>query len=100
MFFKDIIGQDEVKKRLIHSVKSGQIAHAQLFCGPEGIGKLPLALAYARYIQCTNRGEDDACGVCPSCKQFSSVMHPDVHFVFPIYKNEKKKKTFVRRLYR
>ena len=50
MVFKDIIGQDEVKKRLIHSVKSGQIAHAQLFCGPEGIGKLPLALAYARYI--------------------------------------------------
>ena len=92
MFFKDIIGQDEVKKRLIHSVKSGQIAHAQLFCGPEGIGKLPLVLAYARYIQCTNKGEDDACGVCPSCKQFSSVMHPDIHFVFPIYKNEKKKK--------
>ena len=91
MFFKDIIGQDEVKKRLIHSVKSGQIAHAQLFCGPEGIGKFPLALAYARYIQCTNKGEDDACGVCPSCKQFSSVMHADVHFVFPIYKNEKKK---------
>ncbi len=92
MFFKDIIGQEEIKKRLIHSVKSGQIAHAQLFCGPEGIGKLPLALAYARYIQCTNKGENDACGKCPSCKQFSSIMHPDVHFVFPIYKNEKKKK--------
>lgn len=92
MFFKDIIGQEEIKLRLIHSVHSRQIAHAQLFCGPEGIGKLPLALAYARYIQCTDKGEYDACGVCPSCKQFSSIMHPDVHFVFPIYKNEKKKK--------
>lgn len=92
MFFKDIIGQEEIKQRLIHSVQSGQIAHAQLFCGSEGIGKLPMALAYARYIQCTNKGEHDACGICPSCKQFSSIMHPDIHFVFPIYKNEKKKK--------
>ena len=51
MFFRDVIGQEDVKQRLIHSVKTGQIAHAQLFCGPEGVGKFPLALAYARYIQ-------------------------------------------------
>ena len=92
MFFKDIIGQEEVKQQLIHSVKTGQIAHAQLFCGPEGVGKFPLALAYGRYIQCTNRGETDACGECPSCKQYNNLMHPDLHFVFPIVKNEKKKK--------
>ena len=45
MFFRDVIGQEDVKQRLIHSVKTGQIAHAQLFCGPEGVGKFPLALA-------------------------------------------------------
>ena len=56
MFFRDVIGQEDVKQRLIHSVKTGQIAHAQLFCGPEGVGKFPLALAYARSIQCTNKG--------------------------------------------
>ena len=92
MFFRDVIGQADVKQRLIHSVKTGQIAHAQLFCGPEGVGKFPLALAYARYIQCTNKGENDACGQCPSCKQYNNLMHPDLHFVFPIVKNEKKKK--------
>ena len=92
MYFKDVIGQDEIKQQLIRSVQTGQIAHAQLFCGPEGIGKFPLALAYARYIQCTNRGESDACGQCPSCKQFNNLMHPDLHFVFPVVKNEKKKK--------
>ena len=92
MFFRDVIGQEDVKQRLIHSVKTGQIAHAQLFCGPEGVGKFPLALAYARYIQCTNKGENDACGHCPSCKQYNNLMHPDLHFVFPIVKNEKKKK--------
>ena len=92
MFFRDVIGQEDVKLRLIHSVKTGQIAHAQLFCGPEGVGKFPLALAYARYIQCTNKGENDACGQCPSCKQYNNLMHPDLHFVFPIVKNEKKKK--------
>ena len=50
MFFKDIIGQKEAKQRLIREVKEGKIAHARLFCGPEGIGQLPLAIAYARYI--------------------------------------------------
>ncbi len=74
MFFKDIIGQDEVKKKIDTFCKIGQIAHAQLFCGPEGIGKLPLALAYARYIQCTNRGEDDACG-CVSVMQTIQFGH-------------------------
>ena len=48
MFFKDIIGQDDVKRRLIESVKNGHIAHAQLFEGNDGAGALPLALAYAR----------------------------------------------------
>lgn len=56
------------------------------------MGKFQLALAYARYIQCTNKGENDACGQCPSCKQYNNLMHPDLHFVFPIVKNEKKKK--------
>lgn len=86
MLFKDIIGQDAIKQRLIHSVQSGHIAHAQLFAGPEGIGKFQLALAYARYIQCTHRGETDSCGHCPSCVKYNKLIHPDLHFVFPIIK--------------
>ena len=92
MFFKDVIGQDEIKERLLNSVHTGQIAHAQLICGPSGIGKFPMAMAYARYIHCTNRRQDEACGECPSCRQYSALTHPDLHFVFPIVRSEKKKK--------
>ena len=90
MFFRDIIGQEQIKKRLIESVKNGHIAHAQLFAGPEGVGKLQLALAYARYIQCTDRNGDDACGHCPSCIKYNKLMHPDLHFVFPVFNKKGK----------
>ena len=92
MFFRDIIGQKEIKRQLIQSVKDGYIPHARLLCGPEGVGKMPLALAYARYLSCSNRNEEDACGSCPSCIKYNKLSHPDLHFVFPIVKNDKKKK--------
>ena len=87
MFFKDVIGQEEIKQRLIREVNEDRIPHAQIICGPEGVGKLPLALAYARYIGCTNRTETDACGTCPSCVKHNKMVHPDVHFVFPVVKS-------------
>lgn len=92
MFFKDIIGQEETKQRLIQEVSEGRIPHALLICGPEGVGKFPLALAYARYLSCTNRSATDACGTCPSCVKFNKLVHPDVHFVFPIVKSAKGKR--------
>ena len=90
MFFKDVIGQEEAKQRLIREAQEGKIAHARLFCGPEGIGKLPLAIAYARYLSCNNPGEKDACGICPSCIKFNKLAHPDLHFVFPVIKKKSK----------
>ena len=90
MFFKDVIGQEEAKQRLIREAKEGKIAHARLFCGPEGIGKLPLAIAFARYLSCNNPGEKDACGICPSCVKFNKLAHPDLHFVFPVIKKKSK----------
>lgn len=90
MFFKDIIGQKEAKQRLIREVKEGKIAHARLFCGPEGIGKLPLAIAYARYLSCSNPTETDACGTCPNCIKLNKLAHPDLHFVFPVIKKKSK----------
>jgi DNA polymerase-3 subunit delta' len=83
MYFRDIPGQEEIKKRLRNSVKDERISHALLFHGPEGCGKLALAVAFARYIACTDRGEDDACGKCPSCAKFNKLAHPDLHFSFP-----------------
>jgi len=64
--------------------------HAQLFIGPEGTGKLALAIAYAQYISCLKRGDDDSCGVCPSCHKYAKLIHPDLHFVFPIILSDKK----------
>ena len=84
MLFKDIIGQEEVKRQLCASVREGRIPHAQLFTGISGIGKLQLALAYAQYLNCPNRTENDSCGTCPTCLQFEHLQHPDLHFVFPI----------------
>ena len=83
MLFSQIIGHEDIKAKLIQSVKENRVAHAQLFLGQEGTGKLPLAIAYAQYINCVNRGENDSCGVCPSCKKFNALAHPDLHFIFP-----------------
>ena len=90
MFFKDVIGQEEAKQRLIREAMEGKFAHARLFCGPDGIGKLPLAIAYARYLSCNNPGEKDACGICPSCIKFNKLAHPDLHFFFPVIKKKSK----------
>jgi len=84
MLFKDIIGQEEVKKRLVHSVQENRVSHAQLFLGSEGNGALPLALAYTQYILCKTRRAGEACGMCASCIKNSKLVHPDVHFVYPI----------------
>lgn len=86
MYFSEVIGQQDIKDRFIRSVREQRIPHAQLLRGPEGIGKLALAIAYAQYICCENRGETDSCGVCPSCVKFKKLAHPDLHFVFPIIK--------------
>ena len=92
MFFKDVIGQEKIKQSLVQSVKDGRVPHARLISGSPGTGKVALALAYARYLNCRNPKEDDACGQCSSCVKYNKLTHPDLHFVFPIVKNDKKKK--------
>ena len=84
MLFKDIIGQEATKNQLRQAVREGRIPHAQLFTGISGIGKLQLALAYAQYLNCPHRTDEDSCGTCPTCLQFQHLQHPDLHFVFPI----------------
>ncbi len=90
MLFKDIIGQEEAKQQLIREVQDGKIPHARLFCGNEGVGKLPLAIAYAQYLSCENPKDDDSCGVCPSCIKYNKLVHPDLHFAFPVIKRKNK----------
>lgn len=89
MNFCQIPGQKEIIGKLIHSVSEERVSHAQLFTGPEGCGSLSLALAYAKYISCENRTESDSCGTCRSCVKYEKLIHPDLHFVFPVIKDKK-----------
>ena len=86
MRFSEIIGQQDVKHRLIEAVYENRVPHAQMFIGPSGVGKLQLAVAFAQYLACPNRTETDSCGKCPSCVQYQRLQHPDLHFTFPVMK--------------
>jgi DNA polymerase-3 subunit delta' len=89
MNFAQFPGHKDVITRLIRSVKEERVSHAQLFTGPEGCGNLALALAYAKYISCENRSDSDSCGICKSCVKYEKMIHPDLHFVFPVVKGKK-----------
>jgi DNA polymerase-3 subunit delta' len=89
MRFSDIYGLEVTKKQLITSVQRNQVAHAQLFSGIEGSALLPMALAYATYLNCTDPTDEDACGECSSCSKNAKYVHPDVHFVYPVSSTEK-----------
>lgn len=87
VFFKDIIGQKAVVDRLRRCVDENRLAHALLISGPQGNGKLPIAIALANYLLCGNRS-GDACGSCPACVKLSKYIHSDLHFVFPVKKKK------------
>ncbi|WP_179009459.1 DNA polymerase III subunit [Winogradskyella forsetii] len=99
MQFSDVLGQKHIKNHLTTSVDAGRIAHAQLFVGPEGSGTLPMALAYAQYILCSNtngenQGGNDSCNI-----KFKNFSHPDLHFAFPVTTSDKVKSKPVSSFY-
>ncbi len=85
MQFKDIIGQDAIKQQLLQTVVENRVSHAQLFISCAGSGALPLAIAYAQYINCLEQKADDSCGTCSSCRKYSRYIHPDLHFSYPFF---------------
>jgi len=103
MRFSEIPGQVFIKQKLIQTIIDQRVSHAQLFFGPEGSGKLALAIAYAQFINCTSRisvplppgGEGtgvealDSCGICPSCIKYQKLIHPDLHFIYPVSTTKK-----------
>ena len=89
MKFAEVIGNGTVVSALRSMADSGRVAHAMLMYENEGCGALPLALAYIQYLNCTSPVDGDSCGECPSCRQMSKLIHPDVHFVFPVNKGPK-----------
>ena len=83
MRFEKVIGQNDLKKKLLQEVENQKISHARIFFGEPGYGSLALALAFAQYILCEEKQEDDSCGVCLTCRQVEKLQHPDLHFSFP-----------------
>ena len=101
MLLRDIIGQGEVKHHLTNLVQENRLSHALLFLGKEGSGALPLAIAFAQYIVCEKVSRSasantslfgdepfvplsDACGKCPACIKANELVHPDIHFSYPV----------------
>ena len=84
MQFSDVIGQRDVKKHLAEMIRLNRLSHALLFAGKEGSGALPVAIAFAKYIMCESPSLTDSCGVCNACKKASDLVHPDIHFSYPV----------------
>lgn len=91
MLFKNVLGLEHIKNHLVTTADTGRVAHAQLFVGPEGSGILPMAIAYAQYLLCGNTGgENDGENLACNTK-CDSLMHPDLHFAFPVSNSDKVK---------
>ncbi len=86
MKFSEVVGQDEVKAVLKAQVDAGRLPHALLLCGDTGCGTLALALALANYVLCGNTAGGDSCGECSQCAKVEKLIHPDLHFSFPVVK--------------
>ena len=105
MQFNQIIGQADTKQHLAEMVQHNRLSHALLFLGREGSGALSLAMAFAQYVVCDTVngrkaetagpslfGEEpagqpttnDSCGACPSCLKAGKMVHPDIHFSYPV----------------
>ncbi|TKC58131.1 hypothetical protein FBD94_19470 [Pedobacter hiemivivus] len=93
MQFKEIVGQENIKRQLIQTVAENRISHAQLFLSSDGSGALALAIAYAQYINCLDKQADDSCGVCSSCRKYERYIHPDLHFSYPFFASKDVKTT-------
>lgn len=102
MLFKEVIGQDELKLHLAEMVGQNRLSHALLFLGKEGAGALPLAIAFAQYVVCEkvngpagaslfgdtapeeSKLRTEACGECNPCRKAAGLVHPDIHFSYPV----------------
>ncbi len=90
MQFAQVVGQEQSKEQLINLVKEQRIPHASLLQGSPGNGVLPLAIAWATFIMCEAPLLADSCGQCSNCKKNKVLMHPDVHYSYPVINNKDK----------
>lgn len=84
MRFADVKGNEGLKKSLVHMMNSGRLSHAILFVEENGGGAFPLAIALAQAVNCRQALPDDSCGECSQCHKIGKLIHPDLHFAFPV----------------
>ena len=78
--FSTVVGQSHITTTLKNAIKSGQLAHAFLFCGPRGVGKTTCARILAKTINCENVSpEGEACNHCHSCVSFNEGTSLNIH---------------------
>lgn len=89
MQFNEVIGQTAVKQQLKQMLTEERMPHALLFAGPEGCGKLPMALALAQKLLCQHpTADNEPCTTCQNCLMAQKLAHPDLHFIFPTIKSK------------
>ena len=93
MRFEDIIGNGDTLAALRGMVDADHVPHAIMFHENDGGGAFPLAMAFLQYLYCHNRVGGDSCASCPSCNKITKLIHPDVHFVFPVSTGSKVSKS-------
>lgn len=69
--FDDVVGQDYIIQTLKNQVKTGNLSHAYLFCGPRGTGKTSTAKIFARAVNCTHSVDGNPCDMCAECVALS-----------------------------
>lgn len=84
MSFSQVTGHNGIIGNLRSMVDAGRVPHALLFVEKEGYGALSVALATLEYMFCRERKGGDSCGVCSNCVKTGKLVHPDIHFTFPI----------------
>lgn len=95
MLFSQVLGLPHIKNHLTTTVDNDRVPHAQLFVGSSGSGTLPMAIAYAQYVLCSNTGGENNTGREACNLKMNKLSHPDLHFAFPVANNDKVKKNAV-----
>ena len=78
MRWSEVIGQKEVQERLMQMVSEDRLPHALMLCGPQGAGKMAIAMAFACRLLDDGRASSKA--------MLEKLEHPDLHFTYPTIK--------------